>query len=77
MFKETNPWAKYYNQGASTIIAHTMNGAYVGSFGLKGYGIGVDYTVAKNMMRKIFTSRYKTAMMRIMITIGLRSRQIF
>ncbi len=43
-------WAKYYNQGASTIIAHTMNGKYLGAYGLKGYGVGVDYTVAKNMV---------------------------
>jgi len=43
-------WAKYYNQGASTVIAHTMNGAYLGQYGLKGYGVGVDYTVAKNMV---------------------------
>jgi len=43
-------WAKYYNQGASTVIAHTMNGAYLGQYGLKGYGIGFDYTVAKNMV---------------------------
>jgi hypothetical protein len=46
-------WAKYYNQGASTVIAHTMNGAYLGQYGLKGYGIGVDYTVAKNMVAGI------------------------
>jgi len=46
-------WAKYYNQGASTVIAHTMNGAYLGAYGLKGYGIGVDYTVAKNMVAGI------------------------
>ncbi len=46
-------WAKYYNQGASTVIAHTMNGAYDASAGLKGYGVGVDYTVAKNMVAGI------------------------
>ena len=46
-------WAKYYNQGASTVIAHTMSGAYLGQYGLKGYGIGVDYTVAKNMVAGI------------------------
>jgi len=46
-------WAKYYNQGASTVIAHTMNGKYSGAFGFKGYGVGVDYTVAKNMVAGI------------------------
>jgi len=43
-------WAKYYNQGASTVIAHTMNGNYLGAYGLKGYGVGIDYTIAKNMV---------------------------
>ena len=51
-----NSWglyAKYYNQGASTVIAHTMNGDY-GVFndgqGFKGYMVGANYTVAKNMV---------------------------
>ena len=43
-------WAKYYDQGASTVIAHTMNGKFTAANGLKGYGVGVDYTVAKNMV---------------------------
>ena len=43
-------WAKYYNQGASTVIAHTFNAAYKPEYGFKGYGIGVDYTLAKNMV---------------------------
>jgi len=46
-------WAKYYNQGASTVIAHTMNGTYSKSYGLKGFGVGVDYTIAKNMVAGI------------------------
>lgn len=44
--------AKYYNQGASTVIAHTMNGRY-GAFageGFKGYKLAGYYTVAKNMV---------------------------
>ena len=51
-----NSWgvyAKYYNQGASTVIAHTMNGDY-GVFndgqGFKGYMVGANYAVAKNMV---------------------------
>lgn len=43
-------WAKYYDQGASTVLAHTMNGTYSKTYGFKGYGVGVDYTVAKNMV---------------------------
>ncbi|MDD4723048.1 MAG: hypothetical protein PHR07_09930, partial [Acidaminococcaceae bacterium] len=43
-------WAKYYNQGATTQIAHTMNGDFDAKVGFKGYGVGVDYTVAKNMV---------------------------
>ena len=42
-------WTKYYNQGEGTIIAHTMNGAY-SDFGFKGWGAGVNYTLAKNMV---------------------------
>jgi len=71
-------WAKYYNQGASTIIAHTMNGAYVGAFGLKGYGIGVDYTVAKNMVagvqyfdlkdKDLGDSKHKTLWSQLIVT---------
>jgi len=43
-------WAKYYSQPASTVIAHTMTGDYSQAFGLKGFGVGVDYTLAKNMV---------------------------
>jgi hypothetical protein len=42
-------WAKYYNQGLGTVIAHTMNGTYF-DHGFKGWGAGVDYTLAKNMV---------------------------
>ena len=48
-------YAKYYNQGASTTIAHTMNGDY-GKFeleGFKGYQVGVNYTIAKNMVAAV------------------------
>ena len=46
-------WAKYYNQGAATIIAHTTDGNYDSEKGFKGYGVGVDYTVAKNMVASV------------------------
>ena len=42
-------WTKYYNQGYGTVIAHVMNGVY-GSGGFNGWGAGVNYTVAKNMV---------------------------
>jgi hypothetical protein len=42
-------WAKYYNQGLGTVIAHTMNGNTLIN-GFKGWGAGVDYTLAKNMV---------------------------
>ena len=42
-------WAKYYNQGYGTVVAHTMNGNYSDD-GFQGWGAGVDYTVAKNMI---------------------------
>ena len=42
-------WAKYYNQGFGTVIAHTMNGIYSLN-GFQGWGTGVNYTLAKNMV---------------------------
>jgi hypothetical protein len=47
-------WAKYYNQGLGTVIAHTMNGLYEPFYlGFKGWGTGVDYTLAKNMVASV------------------------
>ena len=42
-------WAKYYNQGYGTVLAHTMNGSYSDN-GFQGWGAGVSYTLAKNMI---------------------------
>ena len=42
-------WTKYYNQCEGTVIAHTMNGIY-SNVGFKGWGAGVNYTLAKNMV---------------------------
>ena len=44
--------AKYYNQGAGTFLAHTMDGlamSYVDE-GFSGYSVAGYYTVAKNMV---------------------------
>ena len=46
-------WAKYYDQGAPTVLAHTFNAAYKPEYGFKGYAVGIDYTVAKNMVAGI------------------------
>ena len=43
----------YYDQGAGTFIAHTMKAGDWGYFtkeGFKGYGVGINYTLAKNMV---------------------------
>ena len=45
-------WGKYYDQGAGTVIMHTMNGGYTTS-GFKGWGAGVDYALAKNMVASV------------------------
>ena len=42
-------WGKFYDQGYGTVIAHTMDGIYSDN-GFKGWGAGVDYTLAKNMV---------------------------
>ncbi len=48
-------FAKYYDQGAPTIIYHTMNGmwdAFNGE-GFKGYNVGGNLTLAKNMVAQV------------------------
>ena len=49
-------WAKYYDQAAGTVIAHTMNGNASGSYltdGFKGYGVGLDVALAKNIIGSV------------------------
>ena len=46
-------WATYYDQGVGTTVAHTMKNADWSHYtyeGFKGYNVGVNYTVAKNMV---------------------------
>ena len=45
-------YTKYYDQASTTAIAHTMNGEYGGT-GFKGYMIGANYTLAKNIVAGI------------------------
>ena len=45
--------ANYYNQGVGTFVAHTMNTAdwgYLYREGFKGYSVGANYTLAKNIV---------------------------
>ena len=41
--------ATYYDQGMGTVIAHTMDGVYFDE-GFKGYSVGANYTLAKNIV---------------------------
>ena len=43
-------FAKYYDQGAQAYVAHTTDANTFGMTGFKGYGAGVDYTFAKNIV---------------------------
>ncbi|WP_418308019.1 hypothetical protein, partial [Phascolarctobacterium faecium] len=43
-------FANYYDQGGQTYIAHTTDANTFGVDGFKGYGVGANYTVAKNMV---------------------------
>lgn len=43
-------FAKYYNQSRGTYIAHGMNGRGASMQGLKGYGLGMYYTLAKDLV---------------------------
>ena len=48
-------YANYYDQGAPTVLSHTMDGLYdaFGSEGFKGYKVGGNLTVAKNMVASV------------------------
>jgi hypothetical protein len=48
-------FAKYYDQGGATYIAHTMNGNYdaFGPDGFKGWMVGGNLTLAKNMVAQV------------------------
>ena len=43
-------FANYYDQGAQTYVAHTTDANTFGNTGFKGYGVGANYTFAKNMV---------------------------
>ena len=50
--------AKYYDQGASTYLDHTMNGLaddalFTGAEGFKGYSVTANYTFAKNIVGQV------------------------
>ena len=46
-------WAKYYDQGAQTYVAHTTDANTFGMTGFKGYGVAANYTIAKNIVGTI------------------------
>ena len=48
-------YTKYYDQGAPTVIDHTMNGAWdkFDGEGFKGYNVGGNVTLAKNMVATV------------------------
>ena len=43
-------FANYYDQGGQTYIAHTTDANTFDNAGFKGYGVGANYTFAKNMV---------------------------
>ena len=46
-------WAKYYNQGVATYLAHTTDANTFKGVGFKGYGVGANYTFAKNIVGQV------------------------
>lgn len=48
-----NLFAKYYNQANGTYIAHGMNGKGSSMQGMKGYGLGMNYTFVKDFVMGI------------------------
>ena len=45
--------AKYYDQGDSTYVDHTMNGKADKMQGFKGYSVAANYTFAKNIVGQV------------------------
>ena len=43
-------WANYYDQGGMTYVAHTTDANVFENEGFKGYGVGANYTFAKNIV---------------------------
>ena len=43
-------WANYYDQGAQTYVEHTTDANSFAGEGFKGYGVGANYTFAKNIV---------------------------
>ena len=43
-------WANYYDQGGQTYVAHTTDANTFDNTGFKGYGVGANYTFAKNIV---------------------------
>ena len=43
-------WANYYDQGGQTYVAHTTDANTFDNEGFKGYGVGANYTFAKNIV---------------------------
>ena len=53
---EVGSWglfANYWNQGGQTYIAHTTDANWFEHRGFKGYGIGANYTVDKNIVATV------------------------
>ena len=46
-------WDKYYDQGAQTYVAHTTDANTFGMTGFKGFGVGANYTLAKNIVANV------------------------
>ena len=46
-------WAKYYDQGGQTVVAHTTDANYFDFEGFKGYGVCASYTFAKNIVGNV------------------------
>ena len=45
--------AKYYDQGETTYLDHTMNGYADNMYGFKGYSVAANYTFAKNIVGQV------------------------
>ena len=42
--------AQYFDLASTTVVAHGMDGVYEDEYGFKGYAVGANYTLAKNIV---------------------------
>ena len=70
-------WAKYYNQGTNTYLAHTTDANTFKGDGFKGYGVGANYTFAKNIVGNVAYYETKDIYMQKRMDATVKDRRLW